>query len=107
MGFSRQEYWSGLLFPSSGDLPDSGIEPMSLYVSCIDRRVLYHSCHLGIKRHNRLKIKVEKMYQVNPGQNKAGGAILIPNKVEFIANNLSRDKESHFIITKGSLHQRT
>lgn len=26
------------------------------------------------------------MYQVNPGQNKAGGAILIPNKVEFIAN---------------------
>lgn len=47
------------------------------------------------------------MYQVNPGQNKAGGAIVIPNKVEFIANNLSRDKESHFIITKGSLHQRT
>ena len=29
MGFSRQEYWSGLLFPSPGDLPDSGIEPKS------------------------------------------------------------------------------
>ena len=27
MGFSRQEYWSGLPFPSPGDLPDSGIEP--------------------------------------------------------------------------------
>ena len=27
MGFSRQEYWSGLPFPSSGDLPDPGIEP--------------------------------------------------------------------------------
>ena len=26
MGFSRQEYWSGLPFPSSGDLPNSGIE---------------------------------------------------------------------------------
>ena len=25
--FSRQEYWSGLSFPSSGDLPDPGIEP--------------------------------------------------------------------------------
>ena len=25
MGFSRQEYWSGLPFPSSGDLPDPGI----------------------------------------------------------------------------------
>ena len=29
MGFSRQEYCSGLLFPSPGDLPDSGIEPGS------------------------------------------------------------------------------
>ena len=26
MGFSRQEYWSGLPFPSPGDLPNSGIE---------------------------------------------------------------------------------
>ena len=26
MGFSRQEYWSGLPFPSPGDLPDPGIE---------------------------------------------------------------------------------
>ena len=30
MGFSRQEYWSGLPFPSPGDLPDPGIEPKSL-----------------------------------------------------------------------------
>ena len=30
MGFSRQEYWSGLPFPSPGDLPHPGIEPMSL-----------------------------------------------------------------------------
>ena len=29
MGFSRQEYWSGLPFPSAGDLPDLGIEPRS------------------------------------------------------------------------------
>ena len=29
MGFPRQEYWSGLPFPSPGDLPDPGIEPMS------------------------------------------------------------------------------
>ena len=27
VGFSRQEYWSGLPFPSPGDLPDPGIEP--------------------------------------------------------------------------------
>ena len=29
MGFSRQEYWNGLPFPSPGDLPDPGIEPRS------------------------------------------------------------------------------
>ena len=28
-GFTRQEYWSGLSFPSAGVLPDPGIEPMS------------------------------------------------------------------------------
>ena len=27
MGFSRQEYWSGLPFPSPGDLPDPGVQP--------------------------------------------------------------------------------
>ena len=30
MGFSRQEYWSALPFPSPGDLPNPGIEPESL-----------------------------------------------------------------------------
>ena len=29
MGVSRQEYWSGVPFPSLGDLPDPGIEPGS------------------------------------------------------------------------------
>ena len=29
VGFSRQEYWSGLQFPSPGDLPDPGSEPGS------------------------------------------------------------------------------
>ena len=29
MGFPRQEYWSGLPFPSPGDLPDPGIKLMS------------------------------------------------------------------------------
>ena len=33
MGFSRQEYWSGLLLPAPGDLLDSGTEPMT-QVSC-------------------------------------------------------------------------
>ena len=34
-GFSRQEYWSGLLFPSPGDLPDLGIEPGSQVLQAV------------------------------------------------------------------------
>ena len=30
MGFPREEYWSGLPFPSLGDLPDPEVEPTSL-----------------------------------------------------------------------------
>ena len=38
MGFSRQEYWSGLSCPPSGDLPDPGIESGSPSVSCTEGR---------------------------------------------------------------------
>ena len=40
MRFPRQEYWSGLLCPSSGDLPDPGIEPASPALT--GRWILYH-----------------------------------------------------------------
>jgi len=35
MGFSRQEYWSGLPFPSAEDLPNPGIKPTSLMSSAL------------------------------------------------------------------------
>ena len=35
IGFFRQEYWSGLPFPSPGDLPDPGIKPTSLTSSAL------------------------------------------------------------------------
>ena len=38
MEFSRQEYWSGVPFSSPGDLPNSGIEPMSpVYPALVGR----------------------------------------------------------------------
>ena len=37
MGFSRQEYWSGLPFPTPGDLPNPRIKPVS-HVSCLGRQ---------------------------------------------------------------------
>ena len=38
MGFSRQEYWSGLPCPPAGNLPDPGIEPASLTSPSLARR---------------------------------------------------------------------
>ena len=40
MGFSKQEYWSGLPFPSPGDLPDPGIEFASLVSPALAGRLL-------------------------------------------------------------------
>ena len=50
MGFSKQEYWRGLPFPSPGDFPDPGIEPRSLTLQA-DSLSLSHRgsllCHSG------------------------------------------------------------
>ena len=48
MQFSRQEYWSGLPFPSPGDLPSQGIKPSLLRCRQIVYRLSYKgSHHLG------------------------------------------------------------
>ena len=61
MGFSRQEYWSGLPFPPPGDLPIPGIEPVS-YVTCIGKQVVVFFfnnqwCHL--------ESPIVKVYNIN------------------------------------------
>ena len=43
MGFSRQEYWSGLPFPAAGDLPDLGTEPRAPALQ-VDSFFLIESC---------------------------------------------------------------
>ena len=53
MGFSRQEYYSRLPFPSLGDLPDPGMEPRS--PTC--RRILYHLSHQGGPPHSQISEK--------------------------------------------------
>ena len=48
MGFSRQEYWSGLLFPSPGDLPSSEMEPTSLMSPALAGRFFICSISLTL-----------------------------------------------------------
>ena len=47
MGFSRQEYWSGLACPPPGDLLDPGIEPVSLTSIALAGRLLIASTTWG------------------------------------------------------------
>ena len=64
MGFSRQEYWSGLPCPPPEDPPDPGIKPTSLMVSCIGREVLYHWHHLGSPRYLTPRHKMHLKYHL-------------------------------------------
>ena len=47
MGFSSQEYWSGLPFPTPGDLPNPGIKPTSLVSSALAGRFFTTSATWG------------------------------------------------------------
>jgi len=50
MGFSRQEYWSGLPFPSPEDLPGPGIKPGLLHC----RQILYSMSYREVPSKNQL-----------------------------------------------------
>ena len=54
MEFSRQEYWSGLPFPSPGYLPNPGIEPMS---PALSRLITPSTKHVGSSMYSRYMIK--------------------------------------------------
>ena len=65
MGFSRQEYWSGLLCHPPKDLPDPGIKPGS--PQC--RQILYHLSHQGsfyreVKTGSTLEIDFDHIGQI-------------------------------------------
>ena len=53
MGFSRQDYWSGLPFPSPGDLPDPGSNP-GLHIVA---RCFYSLSHQGSPSHIKEEVK--------------------------------------------------
>ena len=54
MGFPRQEYWSGLSFPSPGDLLNPGIKPMSLTSPALVGRFFTTSATWEATRKNKL-----------------------------------------------------
>ena len=47
----------------------------------------------------------KKIFHANGNQKKAGVAILIPDKIDFKIKNVTRDKEGHYIMIKGSIQE--
>ena len=47
----------------------------------------------------------KKIFHANENQKKAGKAILISDKIDFKIMNVKRDKERHYTMTKGSIHE--
>ena len=60
MGFSRQEYWSGLPCPAPGDLPDPGIKPTSLTSPTLAGRFFTTSTRVAISEDRIMKILKEE-----------------------------------------------
>ena len=62
--------------------------------------------HLWDKDRHYLRAKgCKTIFQANGPKKQAGGAILIPNKINFQPKGIKKDKEGHFILIKGKIYQ--
>ena len=70
----------------------------NLYICCLQ------VIHLRTRDTYRLKVKGwKKISHANGNQKKAGVTILISDKIDFKIKNVTRDKEGHYIMIKGSI----
>ena len=71
------------------------------YICCLQRT------HFRPRDTHRLKVRGwKKMFHANGNQKKAGVVILISDKIDFKIKTVTRDKEAHYIMIKGSLHSK-
>ena len=70
------------------------------YICCLQET------HFRPRDTSRLKVKGWKMiFHANGNQKKAGVAILISGKIDFNIKTITRDKEGHYIMIKGSIQE--
>ena len=91
---------NGLNAPTKRQRLDEWIQKQGPYKCCLQET------HLKTRDTYRLKLKSwKKIFHAHGDQKKAGVAILISDKIDFQIKAVKRDKEGHYIMTKGSIQE--
>ena len=89
---------NGLNAPTKRHRLAEWIQEQDPYICCLQET------HFRSRDTYRLKVRGwKKIFQANGNQKKAGIAILISDKIDFIIKTSTRDKEGHYMMIKGSI----
>ena len=91
---------NGLNAPNKRHRLAEWIQKQDLYICCLQET------HFRPRDTYRLKVMGwKKIFHANGNQKKAGVAILISDKIDFKTKTITRDKEGHYIMIKGSIQE--
>ena len=91
---------NGLKFPTKRHRLAEWIQKQDPYICCLQET------HFRPRDTFRLKVRGwKKIFHANGTQKKAGVVILISDKMDFKIKNVTRDKEGHYIMFKGSIQE--
>ena len=91
---------NGLNAPNKRHRLAEWIQKQNPYICCLQET------HFRPRNTYRLKVRGQKkIFHGNENQKKAGVAILIPDKIDFKVKNVTRDKEAHYVMIKGSIQE--
>ena len=91
---------NGLNAPTKRHRLAEWIQKQDLYICCLQET------HFRPRNTYRLKVRGwKKIFHENGNQKKAGGAILISEKIDFKIKTIIRDKEGHYIMIKGVIQE--
>ena len=86
--------------PTKRHRPDEWIQKQDPSICCLQET------HFRPRDTYRLKVRGwKKIFHANGNQKKAGVAMLISDKIDFKIKNVTRDKERHYIMIKGSIQE--
>ena len=91
---------NGLNAPTKRHRLAEWIQKQDTYICCLQET------HFRPRDIYRMKVKGwKKIFHANGNQKKAGVAILVSNKIDFKIKTITRDKEGHYIMIKGSIQE--